>query len=124
MSYITSNNRLITVLTANLTGDGIGADSISIPTIGMIHAIELQGATFTSGTLTIDGDTNGITHSILTTTANQDYIFYIRTIEHDSTGGDLISYTYPVINGDVVISVTSVGIAEVGVVYIHMLENA
>jgi len=123
MSHLIGSD-LLTPLLASLTTDGAGADSVGLSTAGMLHAVEIQGSGLTGGTLTLVADTGGVLTTILTVAADQDVVLYPRTVEHDNAGADLLSYTYPIINGTLTVSVSGSGIAETASVYALMLENA
>ena len=115
--------RLTAPYHVQLTTDGGGAASQDIVVTGLLYAVEVQGGTFTGGTLVVESDTSGTLTDLLTVTANQDKVFYPRESVVNDTGIALSASTYQAIVTQLTVSVSGAGATKVGDIYIHILEK-
>lgn len=116
-------------VTTDVSGDG--TDTIDLlDTFGdngpyKLHAVEWIDGTFDNGVdavLTMESTLSGVDTTLLTLTdADNDAWYYVRVLEQDNTGSNLATYTTQVVQGDLVLTVSSGGNAKTGgaVVYLE-----
>lgn len=115
----------------NVTTNGSGAgNATQTPKVGeyayLLHAVEWIKGTFDNGvdaTLQCVNTLSGVDRTLLTLTdANNDALHYPRVLEADNAGGALTTYTLPLVDGDLELTVEQGGDTKTGGCVVYLLE--
>jgi len=95
---------------------------------GLLHAVEWIDGAFADGVdavLSVDRDDNAADVTLLTLTdANSDKVYYPVILVQDSAGADIASnYTQQVVNGKLVLTVSSGGASKAGGAIVYVSED-
>jgi hypothetical protein len=114
-------------LEVTTNGSGDGTDETVAAIFGLLYSVEWIDGDFVDGVdavLAVTGKASGVDRTLLTLTdANADKDYYPRTLEQDNAGGDLATYTYPLINGKLKLTVSNGGDTKTGGVIVNYFDR-
>jgi hypothetical protein len=112
-------------VTTDSGGDGTAETTAAI--FGLLYSVEWVDGDFADGVdavLAVTGKASGVDRTLLTLTdANVDKDYHPRTLEHNNAGGDLATYTHPLINGKLKLTVSSGGDTKTGGALVNYFDE-
>lgn len=111
-------------------GDVVITDT-SVPIYGFLHSVDWIDGSFdnnVTAVLTVNGvayHNGGVAKTLLTLAAGEadaDAVFYPRELEDDNAATALTSYTFPVIDGYLVLTIAAGGNAKTGGAIVHYFD--
>ena len=119
-------NSIFLEVTTDSGGDGTAESPNAV--FGLLYSVEWIDGDLVDGVdavLVVTDNAAGADKTILTLTdANDDKEYFARELEHNNAGGDLATYTYPVLSGKLKLTVASGGDTKTGGMIVNFIPTA
>lgn len=111
-------------VTTDAAGYGTATVGLATRTL-FLYAVEWVKGTYDNGVdavLSVTNTPSGVDYTLLTlTNANNNRMYYPRHLEQDQTGADLSTRNFPIVNGDMKLTINQGGNTNTGSVIVTLI---